>query len=146
MVAERWNCSKATIIRMIKRGDLPTLDFPLVRISTETVHAIESGTRALFEGHVYFIEGAGLVKIGHTTDPIYRMRTIAAISPVPVRLLGSFPGKRAAEKALHEQFAPLRTHGEWFKIEGGLGDFLRNRGWLRSGPALAVAPLDTIRG
>lgn len=123
-LAERWGCSKTTIIRMMKRGDIKRTDFPLVRFSEDEVRRIESTDNALGPGVVYFIEANGLVKIGHTTDIIYRYRTIAATSPVPVTLIGQIPGTRADERQLHARFDAYRSHGEWFKKEGELSEFL----------------------
>jgi hypothetical protein len=123
-LAERWECSKTTIIRMMMRGDIRRNDFPLIRFSEEEVHRIENDRDAMAPGVVYFIEAAGLIKIGHTTDIIYRHRTIAATSPVPVKLIGHIPGTRADEKILHKRFKALRSHGEWFKNEGDLSDFI----------------------
>ena len=64
---------------------------------------------------VYFVAGAGLIKIGITTNITSRFRAIRNSSPVPVELLGSRPGTAFAEGALHSMFAHLRRHGEWFE-------------------------------
>lgn len=36
-------------------------------------------------------------------------------SPVPLRLLGTIPGDRGAEKDLHRRFAAQHVQGEWFR-------------------------------
>lgn len=64
---------------------------------------------------VYFIAGAGLIKIGCTTNIVSRFRTIRNSSPVPVELLGAHPGGTLEEGLLHQRFAHLRRHGEWFE-------------------------------
>jgi hypothetical protein len=130
LLAERWECSKTSIFRMIKRGDLPTIDFPHVRISCEIVDRIERGDLPFKTGVVYFIEGAGLLKIGHTTDPIYRLRALQASSPVSIRLIGSIPGTTDDERSLHARFRPFRDHGEWFRIIGPVAGFINAKGWL----------------
>lgn len=64
---------------------------------------------------LYFIAGAGLIKIGISTNLASRFRAIRNSSPVPVELLGSCPGTTANEGFLHSKFAHLRRHGEWFE-------------------------------
>lgn len=65
----------------------------------------------------YFVEGVGtgLVKIGYTTDLDSRFRGLVTMSPVPLQMLAAFRGGRGLEQALHEKFAAIRAHGEWFK-------------------------------
>ena len=68
---------------------------------------------------VYFARRDGLVKIGTTGDVRSRMFNLANIGapgmPLgPVELLATMPGNRVVEKAMHEMFAGLRVHGEWF--------------------------------
>jgi hypothetical protein len=74
---------------------------------------------------VYFVAGARSVKIGHSVFPEARLQQLQTGSPVALRLLGTVPGGVAEERALHERFASLRTHGEWFRCEGDLANFLR---------------------
>lgn len=64
---------------------------------------------------IYFVAGAGLIKIGVTTDVSTRFRGLCNSSPVPLELLGSYPGTRYDEGDLHEKFAHRRKHGEWFE-------------------------------
>lgn len=61
---------------------------------------------------VYFIAGAGLIKIGVSTNVPSRFRAIRNSSPVPVELLGVFPGGTLEEGWAHQRFAHLRRHGE----------------------------------
>lgn len=65
--------------------------------------------------HVYFVEGAGLVKIGFATSPIGRFYSMLTCSPVPLSLLASMPGGPPAENRIHIKFASDRVHGEWFR-------------------------------
>lgn len=67
------------------------------------------------QASVYFIAGAGLIKIGCTTNLTSRFRTIRNSSPVPIELLGSMPGGTLEEGRTHQRFAHLRRHGEWFE-------------------------------
>lgn len=64
---------------------------------------------------VYFIAGAGLIKIGVTTNVPSRLRAIRNSSPVPVELLGTFRGNIGDEMNAHSTFKHLRRHGEWFE-------------------------------
>lgn len=67
------------------------------------------------QARVYFIAGAGLIKIGISTNLQSRFRAIRNSSPVSVDLLGSCPGTTLSEGLLHQKFAHLRRHGEWFE-------------------------------
>jgi hypothetical protein len=55
-----------------------------------------------------------LVKVGTTTQLAKRLRALQLSSPVPLEVLWSAPGDRGTEAALHQRFAHLREHGEWF--------------------------------
>ncbi len=68
--------------------------------------------------YVYFIASRcnRFVKIGISNNPERRLLDIAAMSPVPVRLLGYLPGWRADEMALHSHYAERHSHGEWFNL------------------------------
>jgi hypothetical protein len=65
-------------------------------------------------GRVYSLAGAGLIKIGVTTNVVSRIRSIRNSSPVPLELLGVIPGNNFTESGLHERYANQRRHGEWF--------------------------------
>jgi hypothetical protein len=64
---------------------------------------------------VYFLAGAGLIKIGVSTNVQSRVRSIRNASPVSIDLLGTVPGGTLGESFLHVSFAHLRRHGEWFE-------------------------------
>ena len=64
---------------------------------------------------VYFIRGAGMIKIGVADSPESRMSTLQAGSPVPLYLLATMQGGFSKEKELHAKFAASRRHGEWFE-------------------------------
>ena len=69
---------------------------------------------------LYAIEApaSGLVKIGSSSDPAGRFKTIQAMSPemLEMRIVSPVDG-RELEKSFHERFAHLRHHGEWFRQE-----------------------------
>lgn len=54
------------------------------------------------------------VKIGVSDDPEARLDDLQTGSPVPLVLLWQVHGGQRLEAALHERFAAVRTHGEWF--------------------------------
>jgi hypothetical protein len=90
-------------------------------------------------------------KIGYTQgDPLQRMRDLQCGSPVKLGLYCYFDGGKKAERILHETFAPLNTHGEWFEIRAKLHDFLcylmedAANGGEVSGETLCVAVCDVI--
>jgi hypothetical protein len=55
------------------------------------------------------------VKIGTSTSLEERLKTIN-----PEELMALEKGGIAVERLRHRQFADLRTHGEWFRLEGRL--------------------------
>lgn len=80
-------------------------------------------------GYIYFLfsDLAGAVKIGFSTSPESRVKAIRGMSPVPVRLLGQFPGTLEDEKSLHVRFGDFRLHGEWFRVDGELARYIEER-------------------
>ena len=70
---------------------------------------------------VYFVQGVdgGRIKIGTSSDLLSRLSSLQASSPIDLRLLGLLENDQRAtpptERALHERFADLRAHGEWFE-------------------------------
>lgn len=66
---------------------------------------------------VYAISGAGLVKIGHSTQVGNRMQSMQAGCPVKLVLDGSCVGGEREERSLHKLFADVREHGEWFRLD-----------------------------
>lgn len=65
---------------------------------------------------IYFAqaEGSPLVKIGTSERVSARLKQIAKELNRPVSLLAVCAGGRAEESMLHDRFAELRQHGEWF--------------------------------
>lgn len=69
----------------------------------------------LDQTRVYFISGAGLIKIGFSIDPQLRLEKMQCGSPIPLKLLATTNGGHKLEKVLHKRFAKDRQHGEWFE-------------------------------
>ena len=66
---------------------------------------------------VYFLEAEGQdkVKIGLSGRVQDRIRELASVSPVPLKLRAIIKdGGRETELSLHDRFSHLRLHGEWF--------------------------------
>lgn len=78
-------------------------------------------------GTVYFVRcpANGLIKIGWTGGPPnWRLRNLRAMSPMELEPLGALPGRDVEERELHERFAALRHHGEWFMPGDALMTFV----------------------
>jgi len=65
--------------------------------------------------HVYFVQGAWLIKIGFASFPVERFASMLTGCPIPLSLLASTPGGPTLENYLHKRFAADRSHGEWFR-------------------------------
>lgn len=66
--------------------------------------------------YIYCVEAVGtdLVKIGVSICPEDRIIAHRTGSPVPLRMLGYWPARRKKEAEIHQMFAHLWSHGEWF--------------------------------
>lgn len=76
--------------------------------------------------YVYFMQGAGLVKIGVANDVGKRMRDLQCGSPILLSLIGFMVGDERHEKDLHVKFAHLRQHGEWFLLNDEITSFIES--------------------
>lgn len=65
--------------------------------------------------YLYFI-GAddGPIKIGITSNPKSRLRTLQSGYPLKLKILALVPNASLQESVYHERFAELRMEGEWF--------------------------------
>ena len=76
---------------------------------------------------IYFIQGEMTqnIKIGVSKNPERRMRSLE--SSEPLNLLAIIKeGGTVKEKKLHRQFKHLRLHGEWFRPDKELLEFIDN--------------------
>ena len=69
---------------------------------------------------VYYARLGNRVKIGYTTDLSKRMKVVN-----PEEVMATEPGGPHLEAARHQQFADLRTHGEWFVLDEPLAEHIR---------------------
>jgi hypothetical protein len=78
-------------------------------------------------GVVYFIRSGAHVKIGFTTDLEKRLSTLQTATVDGIELLGTIACTSDRERLFHINFGRCRHRGEWFRIEGDLEAFLRDR-------------------
>lgn len=62
-----------------------------------------------------------LVKIGTSTNLSERCKALN-----PQEVLATEPGDALVERRRHRQFAPLRVHGEWFRMAPELLEHIAN--------------------
>jgi hypothetical protein len=84
---------------------------------------------------VYFVQAGegGLVKIGVADDAMIRLRGLATMSPVPLRLIGLMVCRKGGELEglMHFMFHGHRRHGEWFEPVDALLAVTDRVGWRR---------------
>ena len=80
--------------------------------------------------YVYFIQGemTGLIKIGLSDHPAGRRYHLQVGSPDKLVLLATIATERALflERELHERFSACRAHGEWFRPDKDLKEYIAN--------------------
>lgn len=67
---------------------------------------------------VYLIEGGDHVKIGHSNDPVGRLKTHQAGSPVQLRIVYLIEGGRQVEAFLHRELVAGRLAQQSLLTEG----------------------------
>jgi hypothetical protein len=76
-----------------------------------------SNNRKRRSKYVYLMKHSnGFVKIGFSTNPRAREKTLQAEDP-RIEMLGFFAASNDVERKLHQIFADLRVRGEWFRLE-----------------------------
>lgn len=82
--------------------------------------------------YVYFFmtTDGRYVKIGHSSNPFKRIRTVQTGCPLEIKIIGYFEADRKYEEILHKKFKRCRTHGEWFKLKCELLDYVVIRFFL----------------
>lgn len=70
------------------------------------------------DGFVYLIQAIGTpkVKIGYSTDPKSRLKTLKTGSPVHLRLIQTWAASAEDEKAIHRLMGRTNSHLEWFAM------------------------------
>lgn len=73
--------------------------------------------------YIYFARCVGMdgpIKIGCSSFPWQRVKTLSIWAPYPVELLHQMPGNYLIERRIHAYFADLHSHSEWFRVSPGL--------------------------
>lgn len=85
---------------------------------------------------VYFLQGETTknIKIGLSNDIEKRIKSIKTACSEKLLLLGWINGGGKTEKSLHKKFRRLRLHGEWFRGDRILTDFIKNHPKLQTIP------------
>lgn len=81
-----------------------------------SVFATEGEPSANHPPLVYYMRMSDLVKIGTTTSIGQRVRALN-----PQGVMAVEPGGHDEERRRHREFASLRGHGEWFRLDARLG-------------------------
>lgn len=76
-------------------------------------------------GWVYFALAGDKIKIGHSRRLAKRIQVLRSSSANGAELLGVMPGDEALEWAVQDCFADLREHGEWFRDDVEIRDFIK---------------------
>lgn len=71
---------------------------------------------------VYFVQSGDAIKIGTSIN--VRRRLVSLQTPYPPILLAVAAGGRTEEQELHRTFRHLHIHGEWFRAEPELLDYI----------------------
>lgn len=82
--------------------------------------------RTVERGYVYFAQCGDTIKIGFSMSVTGRIRSLQTSNGALVVLLGTIPGTRDREKAIHGMFRNARLAGEWFRATPELIDFVEN--------------------
>ena len=78
--------------------------------------------------YIYFIQQGddGPIKVGYSTNPEKRLKTLSTASPHSLHLLKVVEGDETLEKRIHTRFAEIRLGGEWLQATQDLLDFIES--------------------
>jgi hypothetical protein len=85
------------------------------------------------KGKVYFVECAGAIKIGFSTNLEKRLLNLNTGAPAKLVLIGAIDGPQILEGAIHAHLDIFRTTGEWFMDCDAVRDTIRKL--IELGPA-----------
>lgn len=79
-------------------------------------------------GRIYFVAApeASRIKIGFSNNPDKRIASLMTSSAYKLETLAIVEGSREQEQALHQRFAHLRVHREWFADCGEIRSYVAN--------------------
>lgn len=75
-------------------------------------------------GFIYAIEAGEAIKIGFSGDPVRRCGALNTASATRHTLLGTMPGTRTGERAVHDKCYASRLNGEWFSKSPEVMEFV----------------------
>lgn len=77
-------------------------------------------------GRIYFVAApeASRIKIGFSNNPDKRIASLMTSSAYKLETIAVIEGSREQEQALHQRFAHLRVHREWFADCSEIRDFV----------------------
>ena len=110
--------SKATVISGDKRRTKSEVEL-LTKKQYDTLHmAMTISSSILKPTGLYIIQGAGLTKIGISSNIESRFKKLTTSSPVPLTLAHECTTDlaRSVEKELHTKYKEFNSHGEWFNL------------------------------
>lgn len=87
-------------------------------------------------GYVYFIRVGSYIKIGFSTRPLDRIRSLQTSHYEDLKIVGTLEASRDFEGELHAHFADLRVRGEWFHAVDPLLTYIEEK--TREGQARAA--------
>jgi hypothetical protein len=85
---------------------------------------------------IYFVECAGFIKIGWSTNWRSRLNNIQISNPLPIKVLLVIGRPEIFEKTMHRQFSKFRYRGEWFRDCQEIREYIESRKdecWHRAG-------------
>jgi hypothetical protein len=85
------------------------------RLNKQTVHLYAIADRA-----------AGMVKIGRSRNPKKRLAYLQTSNGNPLTLCVVWRGCGPWEPDVHRRFSDKRVHGEWFRVDADLAEFVND--------------------
>lgn len=87
---------------------------------------VDASVRKTVRGYVYMLRSGYFIKIGHSLDPLERLKTISTSTPEGAELMFYLPGSIQIERRLHAEFAACHYRREWFFLCGKLKRFIED--------------------
>lgn len=128
-LAAALDIAESTVDDFVRRGILPAPIDGYAKNPVWSWAAVERTMQALPLANetrsIYVVGFSNYVKIGFTAGPIaYRLAAIQTGCPERLDVIAVIDGSPKDEMALHKRFAAYRTHGEWFRREGDLAEWI----------------------
>lgn len=73
---------------------------------------------------VYFILAGDYIKVGFSTNPHKRIKSMQTGSPFVLVMLADIPGSKDDEQEIHRMFPDLHVRGEWFRDDPRIRAFI----------------------